>query len=167
MSLAGQRLDPARYRVVPRTLTFLTRGERVLLLRLPRTRGAWSGCYNGVGGHLEPGEDPLSGARREVREETGLEPDSLTLRGVALIDTGQPTGIALYLFHGTCAAGEPIAGQEGEALWVEIEQLGSLPLVEDLPTLLPRILQDPHGGPPFSAAYRYDGEGNLTIHFGE
>lgn len=167
MSLAGQRLDPTRYHVVPRTLTFLTRDDRVLLLRVPQTRGAWAGRYNGVGGHLEPGEDPASGARREVREETGLETERLTLRGVILIDTGQPTGIALYVFHGTCAQGEPKAGQEGEAAWVRIEDLGSVPLVEDLPALLPRVLASTEATPPFSAVYRYDAQGQLTIHFGE
>jgi len=167
MSLAGQRPDPSRYHVVPRTLTFLTRADRVLLLRVPEMRGPWAGRYNGVGGHLEPGEDPASGARREVREETGLEAESLTLRGVILIDTGQPTGIALYVFHGTCAQGEPKAGLEGEAAWVRLGDLGSVPLVEDLPALLPRVLASPEESPPFSAVYRYDAQGQLTIHFGE
>ena len=42
------------------------RGWRVLLLR---AYDYWD-CPKGL---LEPGEDPLAAARREVREETGLE----------------------------------------------------------------------------------------------
>ncbi len=167
MSLAGQRLDPSRYRVVPRTLTFLTRGDQVLLLRVPEERGAWAGCYNGIGGHLEPGEDPCSGARREIREETGLEPDRLTLRGVVLIDTGQPTGIALYIFCGECAAGEPTPGADGSAAWFDLGHLEAVPLVEDLPTILPLVLLGREDGPPFSAVYRYDPHGRLSILFGQ
>ncbi len=168
MSLAGQQLDPARYRVVPRTLTFLTRGDQLLLLRVPEGRGAWAGRFNGVGGHLEPGEDPLTGARREILEETGLEPGNLTLRGVVLIDTGQPTGIALYVFLGTCPdGGEPRPGDEGEPVWVHVGDLASVPLVDDLPTLLPRVLQSAHQDAPFSAVYHYDAQGRLSIHFGQ
>lgn len=167
MCLAGQRLDPSRYRVIPRTLTFLTRGDQVLLLRVPDDRGAWAGRYNGIGGHLEPGEDPHSGARREVREETGLEVDRLTLRGVVLIDTGQPTGIALYVFCGECAAGEPTLGPEGSAAWFHLDRLEAIPLVEDLPTILPLVLAGREDGPSFSAVYRYDAHGRLSILFGQ
>jgi isopentenyldiphosphate isomerase len=31
-----------------------------------------------VGGHLHPGEEPATAARREMREELGVEPDELT-----------------------------------------------------------------------------------------
>lgn len=167
MSLTGQRPDPSRYRVVPRTLAFLTRGSQVLLQRARDDHGAWAGRYNGIGGHLEPGEDPLSGARREIREETGLEPDRLTLRGVVLIDTGQPIGVALYVFRGECPAGEPTPGPEGTAAWFHLADLEAVPLVEDLPTILPLVLPGREDGPPFSAVYRCDAHGRLSIVFGQ
>ncbi|MEW6566974.1 MAG: NUDIX domain-containing protein [Chloroflexota bacterium] len=167
MSLAGQRLDPTRYSVIPRTLTFLTRGMKVLLMRIPSGRGAWAGRYNGIGGHVEPGEDPLSSARREVHEETGLQPDTLRLCGVILVDTGTPPGIALYVFHGVSSDGEPSPGAEGTAEWVAVDQLSSIPMVEDVPTLLPRVLAGGKGDPPFCAVYRYDPAGRLSIHFAQ
>jgi 8-oxo-dGTP diphosphatase len=51
------------------TLCFLTRGDEVLMLlrNKPPNRGLW----NGVGGHIEPGEKPLQSVLREVAEETG------------------------------------------------------------------------------------------------
>jgi len=65
MSLDGQRADPDRYTLVPRTLTFLFQADQVLLLKVDR--GGWAGLYNGIGGHLEQGEDPLTAAVRELR----------------------------------------------------------------------------------------------------
>jgi 8-oxo-dGTP diphosphatase len=166
MSLAGQRLQPERYSVIPRTLTFLTRPGEVLLMRVPPGRGAWAGRFNGVGGHLEQGEDPLSSAAREIAEETGLTAEALQLAGVVVIDTGGTPGIGLYVFRGTCPPGTPTPGKEGTAEWVETSRLEDLPLVEDLPALLPRVLEA-EGRPPFSASYTYAQDGRLTIRFAE
>ena len=38
------------------------------------------------GGRIEPGEDPLEAARRELREETGLDADPVTPHPVLLDD---------------------------------------------------------------------------------
>lgn len=165
MSLAGQNVQPTRYTVVPRTLVFLTRPGEVLLLRIPPGGGAWAGLYNGVGGHLEQGEDPLSGAVREVREETGLTPSGLRLCGVVLVDTGSRPGIGLYVFRGRARAAAHPAGPEGAATWVPLTALEGLPLVEDLRVLLPRVLAARPAAPPFNAVYRYDESGALRIHF--
>src|SRR3989304_623329 len=123
MSLAGQRLQPERYSVTPRTLTFLPRPGEVLLMRVPPGRGAWAGCYNGVGGHLEQGEDPLTSAVREIAEETGLAAEAMQLAGVVVVDTGGTPGIGLYVFRGTGPPGEPTPGREGTAEWVETARL--------------------------------------------
>ena len=72
MTLAGQNMQPERYSIIPRTLTFLVSGGQVLLLKLSETRGEWAGKFNGVGGHIERGESALQSARREVKEETAL-----------------------------------------------------------------------------------------------
>jgi 8-oxo-dGTP diphosphatase len=165
MSLAGQRLQPDRYSVIPRTLTFLTRPGEVLLMRVPPGRGAWAGRYNGIGGHVEQGEDPQSSAIREVREETGFIVGNLRLRGVVLVDTGGIPGIALYLFTGEGPPGLPASGAEGTAEWIRTTELAQTPLVEDLPTLLPRLLEKPDR--PFSAVYTYSEGGALSIRIAE
>lgn len=165
MSLAGQRLDPRRYTVVPRTLSFLVRGGEVLLLRVGAERGAWAGRLNGLGGHIEPGEDVLTSARREIREEAGLSPGDLRLCGVVMIDTGPP-GIGLFVLVGSVPAqAAPQPGPEGRPEWVRLDRLDQAPLVEDLPAILPRALASHAAHAVFLARYQYDQDGQLRISF--
>jgi len=55
---------------VPRTLIFLERNGHVLLIRGGPDKW-FAGRYNGLGGHVEPGEDVYTAALREVQEEAG------------------------------------------------------------------------------------------------
>ena len=52
----------------------VTAADRVLLLRRKEDRGAF---WQPVTGRIESGESALNAARRELREETGLEPASI------------------------------------------------------------------------------------------
>lgn len=51
-------------------------GFELLVLRRS-ARGRSPGAWEAVHGHLEPGERPVDGARRELQEEAGLAPESL------------------------------------------------------------------------------------------
>ena len=56
--------------------------RQVLLVRRDRRPDDLHfGYYNGLGGKLEPGEDVVTGMRREVREEAGIECEQLELAG--------------------------------------------------------------------------------------
>lgn len=167
MPASDQGKLTGRYTLIPRTLIFLTRGDQVLLMRGAAHKRLWANRYNGLGGHIERGEDPLSAACRELLEESGLSAPDLRLVGVAAIDAGPETGVGLYIFRGECPHGQPAASAEGCAEWIRIADLPALPLVEDLPVLLPRLLAHTRGDPPFSARYSYDDAGNLTLAFGD
>ncbi len=78
----GADATAGRWLTIPRTLSFVTHGEEVLLLKRGPHRRVFPNKYNGVGGHLERDEDPLSGAIREIWEETGLEVRRPLLCGV-------------------------------------------------------------------------------------
>jgi len=165
MSVLDQKPDENRYKIIPRTLIFITRGEYVLLLRGDSDKKNWSEQYNGVGGHIEAGEDVLSGAQRELKEETGLDNQSLNLAGTVTIDTGQEIGIGLFVFQGEYQGGNLFPSQEGTAVWIHVDEISEFPLVEDLPTLIPRIMDRERGDPPFSAHYHADQKGHLQISF--
>jgi 8-oxo-dGTP diphosphatase len=152
--------------LVPRTLIFVTRGNKVLLLKGAKNKRLWSRLYNGVGGHVEQGEDILSAAHRELLEETGLNISNLWLCGITTVDTQTNPGVGIYIFRGECTEGELAYSKEGSLEWIQETDISILPMVVDLPILLPRILGMKYGDPPFSAHSKYNEAGELVVTFG-
>jgi 8-oxo-dGTP diphosphatase len=155
-----------RYSVIPRTLVFITRGDKVLLLHGAPTKRIWANKYNGIGGHIERDEDVFTSARREVKEETGLDVERLRLFGVINIDTDHASsGIMLFVFTAEARSGEPIPSDEGRLEWIDRNALDQIDLVEDLAVIIPRALDLPIDAPPFFAHYSYDEHDKLVIKF--
>jgi len=164
MPVSDQGVSRDRYMLIPRTLIFLRRGDCVLLIKGAPHKRLWANKYNGVGGHVERGEDVLSAARRELREETGLTAD-LWLCGTVLVETGENPGIGIFVFTGECPQGKPNPSSEGTLEWIPFANVSNLPGVEDLPVLLGRIQQMERGDAPFSARSFYDDNENLVVKF--
>jgi len=159
-------LDRHRYLSIPRTLIFLTREDRVLLLKGAPDKPIWAGKWNGVGGHVERDESVLAGALREAREETGLRVDNARLAGILHIDAGHPDcGVMLYVFVAEAPHGEPTGSREGDLRWFPRDALPEADLVEDLKIILPKALDRPGLSPPFFGRSHYAPDGKLTIAF--
>jgi 8-oxo-dGTP diphosphatase len=157
-----------RYQVISRTLCFITHGDEVLLLRGGPHKRLWAGRYNGVGGHIEAGEDVHTAALREIDEETGLAVHDLRLAGIVHADAGDPAvGILFFVFTAQAASNEIGFSPDGTLEWWPLDRLPISEMVEDLPVLLPKALAIQPGTEPFFASYRYDEYDRLVMSFAE
>ena len=166
MAKSDQGVATDRYSVIPRTLIFITQGKDVMLIKGAATKRLWANRYNGLGGHIERGENVLHAAQRELQEEAGITAEPLNLVGTVLVDASENKGICIFIFKGEYQGGEIIQSQEGTLEWVSLEGLEALPLVEDLKVLLPRVISWKPGNQPFFARSFYDQDDQLRVEFG-
>jgi 8-oxo-dGTP diphosphatase len=120
--------------------------RRVLLIhRNRRPDDAHFGKYNGLGGKLDPGEDVVTGICREVREESGLECESLRMRGTISWPGFGKHGEDWFgfVFLIDRYSGQPTEGNaEGTLEWVDLDRLLDLPLWEGDRHFLPLVFGD-------------------------
>ena len=154
-----------RWLTIPRTLCFVTHGHDVLLLKRAAHKRVYPNKYNGVGGHLERDEDVLTGAIREIYEETGLLVSDVVFCGISHVDVGIETGIMVLVFRAKAQSREFVDSDEGTLHWVAQDQVDELDLVEDLPVLLPRVLAMKAGDPPFFVRVSYNAADEVQLDF--
>jgi len=131
--------------------------RRVLMIhRNARPGDHHLGKYNGLGGKIERDEDVVAGMRREIREEAGIECESLSLRGtISWPGFGKAGEDWLgFIFLVTRYSGHPLeANHEGTLEWVDLAQLHELPMWEGDRNFLPLVFDDDprtfHGVMPY------------------
>lgn len=98
------------------TLGLVTRPQEILLGL--KKRGFGAGNWNGFGGKVEKGETIEAAAVRELREEAGLEADSLQQRGQLFFTFEHiPDVLEIHVFHVTKFAGEAQETEEMKPRW--------------------------------------------------
>jgi 8-oxo-dGTP diphosphatase len=165
MSKNPQVILNDRYQVVPRTLILVFQGESVLLVKGAKDKKIWPGYYNGLGGHIERGEDVLTSARRELWEEAGLRCLDLHLRGTVTIDVEPENGILMFVLSGSEIEGSLSESAEGSLHWVKIADLDQILAVEDIPEIARRLFTTLDSREVFHAHYAYDSTGKRITTF--
>jgi 8-oxo-dGTP diphosphatase len=130
--------------------------EALLIRRNRRHDDPHFGKCNGLGGKLEAGEDVISGLRREVREESGLECDAFQLRGTVSwpgfgVHGEDWLGFIFLVsrWHGTLRRDNA----EGELFWHPLDRILELPLWEGDRFFLPMVFDRSH--PQFHGVMPY------------
>ena len=153
---------PHRYTPIASVLGFILSPDRRSVLMVHRTYRQDDenlGKYNGIGGKLERGEDVASGMRREIREETGLEVASMTLRGtLCWADFGPKREDWLaFVFLIDAFSGEPQRdNEEGTLHWIPLAELDALPMWAGDRLFLPMVFDGDPG--VFHGFMRYEGD---------
>jgi 8-oxo-dGTP diphosphatase len=163
----GASATEGRWMVLPRTLCFVLNGDDVLLMKRGPHRRVFPNRYNGLGGHVERDEDPLTSVRREVLEEAGLRVHDVRLRAVHNIDSGDTSGILLFVFTARSVSRELSESDEGTLHWVPRVEIAALDLVEDLAELIPRVLAVADDAPPLFVHVSYDDSDAIRLRFAD
>ncbi|HZZ81033.1 MAG TPA: 8-oxo-dGTP diphosphatase [Gemmataceae bacterium] len=127
------------------TLGYVLSPDRTRVLMIHRDRrpeDAHFGKYNGLGGKLDASEDVVSGMKREIREEAGIECISLRLRGTISWPGFGKHGEDWFgfVFLVDTWTGTPLsANAEGSLSWVALDDIPQLPLWEGDRHFLPLV----------------------------
>ncbi|MBO9717076.1 MAG: 8-oxo-dGTP diphosphatase [Pseudoxanthomonas sp.] len=131
--------------------------KRVLMVhRNARPDDHQLGKYNGLGGKIERDEDVVACMRREIREEAGIECESMQLRGTiswpGFGRNGEDWLGFVFIIDGW--SGTPLeSNPEGALEWVEVDRIHELNLWDGDRRFLPLVFDaDPrafHGVMPY------------------
>ena len=104
------------------TLCIIHQHPRVLLGM--KKRGFGEGKWNGFGGKVMSGETIEEAARREIREEAGMEVDMLEKVGIIDFEfKGDPEILEVHLFRSTSFSGNPVETEEMKPQWFDVDKI--------------------------------------------
>lgn len=94
------------------------------------------------GGHVEKGESFTDAVIREVLEETGLTIHSPQLCGIKDWTNSDGSRYMVLFYKTARFEGQLCSSEEGEIYWVELEEMASMALANDMADMLKVFLED-------------------------
>ncbi len=113
------------------TLCYLVKdGKYLMMHRVKKEKDINKDKWIGVGGHFEYGESPDECLIREVMEETGLTLLDYKARGIVTFVYGEDVVEYMHLYTSDKFEGDLIECDEGELVWIPIDEVQNLPIWE-------------------------------------
>jgi 8-oxo-dGTP diphosphatase len=144
--------DPHVHKIVICANVFIRRGGQYLVLRRSPHKRYAPGVVHPVGGKVDANEDPLTAARREAREEAGVEVSNVRL-GAVITEIAPPPdnhrNWQIFHFVADYASGDVTRTDEGELLWLTAEEFKQEQLFPTMRAVVDQVL-DPSSGPAFA-----------------
>lgn len=92
-------------------------GGQLELLYLRRSGGRFAGQWWPVAGTLEPGEEAIDCARRELREETGFDPEAFHATGATVPHENGRDHLAIFVALVEVGAEPRLDGEHDDHVW--------------------------------------------------
>lgn len=132
------------------TLLFVIKEGQVLLIH--KKRGLGAGKVNGPGGRLDPGENSVQCAVREVQEEIGVTPIDPRLCGELKFQFTNGHSIHGLIYRADTCEGDPIETDEAIPFWCPLDEVPYGRMWIDDRIWFPLMLQEQY----FSSRYLFD-----------
>lgn len=121
------------------TLCIIRQGERILLAQ--KKRGFGEGKWNGYGGKVDDGETLEEAMIREVKEESGLQIQTYSKRGVILFSFPEIYR-EVHIFEGFPKEYNPIETEEMRPAWFSLQAIPYDTMWPDDKEWLPLFLEN-------------------------
>ena len=143
MSMTGDFILAMGENMKLTTLCYIEKdGKYLMLHRTKKEHDINKGKYIGVGGHFEHGESPDECIIREVKEETGLKLSKYRARGIVTFVYGEDTVEYMHLYTADKFTGKLTDCDEGELVWVPVDEVTDLNLWDGDRIFLKLLQQD-------------------------
>lgn len=156
--------DRQRYQMIPRTLVFIKKSDKYLMIQKKKRESFGFNKINGVGGHIEKGEEPYESAIREIKEETNLSVANMDLIAILFIDIYSSPGIQVFIFKAEYSGGEISSSEEGGLKWMSFSEIcSSSDMVFDVPDIIKICEAHKKNSEARIIKYIYDDFGKLRV----
>lgn len=126
-----------------------------------KKRGFGAGKWNGFGGHVEKGETIEEAARREIREEAGVEVGDIRKHGIIEFEwQGKQEILEVHVFRTESFSGEPKETDEMKPQWFPMDEMPYEEMWVDDKYWCPLLF----AGKKFTAKFLFDASDQIVEH---
>ncbi len=140
--------EKIRYTVIPRTLIFVFRNEKLLLMKFSgkgenqtQEKEDRKDMYNPIGGHIEENENIIENTKKEAMEEAGVNLISPKIRGIINVNSFAGKNIMLFVVKAETTDEGLKSTLEGELEWVDPRNVDHLNLFKDLKLIIEKVIE--------------------------